>query len=97
MASDEKRISRHVLISGRVQGVGFRAWVKRTADGLGVSGWVRNCPGGDVEAEFSGPEQAVTQMIAACHDGPEWSSVRDVHVVNASENHAGGLTIVRDR
>ncbi len=97
MVSDEKRISRHVLISGRVQGVGFRAWVRQTADGLGVSGWVRNCPGGEVEAVFCGPEQAVTEMIAACHDGPEWSSVQDVRVVNSPESHVGGLTIVRDR
>ena len=97
MGSESNLISRRVIISGRVQGVGFRAWVKRTADGLGMSGWVRNCPGGKVEAVFCGPEPAVTAMIAACHDGPQWSSVSDVRVVNTQERHSGGLTIVRDR
>jgi len=97
MGKDNSRISRHVTISGRVQGVGFRAWVKRTADAFGVSGWVRNCAGGEVEAVFCGPEPAVTRMIAACRDGPEWSSVREVCVVNVQERHSGGLTIVLDR
>lgn len=97
MGKDNSRISRHVTISGRVQGVGFRAWVKRTADDLGVSGWVRNLRDGSVEAVFSGPEAAVSAMIAACRDGPAWSSVRDVSVVNAQDSYTGGLTIVRDR
>lgn len=97
MENRKNHISRHVLISGRVQGVGFRAWVRQTADGLGVSGWVRNCPGGEVEAVFCGPERAVAAMIAACHEGPTWSNVVDVRVVNAQESHSGGLTIVRDR
>jgi acylphosphatase len=97
MESDETRITRHVLISGRVQGVGFRAWVRRTADSFGVSGWVRNLRSGEVEAVFSGPETAVSAMIAACRQGPEWSSVQDVSVENAAEIHAGPLTIVADR
>lgn len=97
MVDDQKRISRHVLIAGRVQGVGFRAWVKRTADSLGVSGWVRNLRSGEVEAVFSGPEATVSAMITACRDGPEWSTVRDVSVENVPEIHAGPLTIVIDR
>ena len=45
----------HVLIMGRVQGVGYRAWVAREANAAGLSGWVRNLSSGDVEAVFSGP------------------------------------------
>ena len=48
-----------VRISGRVQGVGFRAWTEQRANALGLSGWVRNCANGEVEAVFSGPAEAV--------------------------------------
>ena len=59
-----------VCISGRVQGVWFRAWTKNRAVELGLSGWVRNRRDGTVEAIFSGPAPQVDEMIAACHAGP---------------------------
>ncbi len=86
----------HVLIGGRVQGVGFRAWVHRTAGRLGVSGWVRNCRNGDVEAVFSGRRASVDAMIEACREGPEWAHVADVRVLGKAEPLAGPLTILRD-
>ncbi len=67
-----------VVIKGRVQGVGFRYWTQDKARDLGLDGWVRNRPDGDVEALFAGPETAVREMLAACWRGPTFSRVTDV-------------------
>ena len=61
---------RHVTVSGRVQGVGYRAWVAQQATSRGLDGWVRNRRDGSVEAVFSGPEDVVADMIASCRRGP---------------------------
>jgi acylphosphatase len=61
---------RQVVIRGRVQGVGYRAWVDHEARTSNLSGWVRNRRDGSVEALFAGPADVVTTMIAACHRGP---------------------------
>jgi acylphosphatase len=66
---------RQVLIRGRVQGVGFRAWTEYTALERGLQGWVRNRRDGAVEALFAGPPDAVAAMITACHQGPRGSRV----------------------
>jgi acylphosphatase len=68
-------VVRHVLIRGRVQGVGYRAWAEYTAIERGLEGWVRNRRDGAVEAVFAGPADAVEAMIAACREGPESSRV----------------------
>jgi acylphosphatase len=73
---------RHVIVRGRVQGVGYRAWVEHTATGCDLAGWVRNRRDGSVEAVFSGPLTAVTEMIALCRRGPGASRV------DAIENEA---------
>src|SRR4051794_27724663 len=70
----------HVRITGRVQGVGYRAFVERTAVRLGVSGFVRNRRDGSVEAVLSGKDQDVEAMLAACRDGPRMAVVREVAV-----------------
>jgi acylphosphatase len=67
-----------VLIRGRVQGVGYRAWVQITALELGVEGWVRNCRDGSVEAVFAGAEETVLTMVEACRDGPRGAQVTAV-------------------
>jgi acylphosphatase len=66
---------RQVMIRGRVQGVGYRAWVAYTAGGLGLAGWVRNRRDGSVEAVFAGPPDVVTDMVAQCHRGPSMARV----------------------
>jgi acylphosphatase len=66
---------RHVTISGRVQGVGYRAWVEHRAVAHDLQGWVRNRRDGSVEALFAGPEAVVTTMIAACRRGPSSARV----------------------
>lgn len=68
----------HVIIEGRVQGVGFRAWVDREAKARGLAGWVRNRRDGTVEAVFSGEDEAVRSMVEACATGPKLAAVRHV-------------------
>jgi acylphosphatase len=63
-------VHRHVVIRGRVQGVGYRAWTEVSALERGLQGWVRNRRDGSVEAVFSGPEHDVAAMIAECRRGP---------------------------
>ena len=71
-----KRI--HVFISGKVQGVFFRAETKRAAKGFNLSGWVRNVPDGRVEAVFEGEDTNVEKMLAWCHIGPPAAIVQEV-------------------
>ncbi len=70
----------HVIISGRVQGVFFRAETQRAAHRLGVSGWVRNRPDGSVEALFEGPSRMVQQAVDWCWQGPPMAKVSDVKI-----------------
>ena len=60
----------HVLIRGRVQGIGYRAWTEYEACERGIAGWVRNRRDGSVEALFAGTESDVRAMIEACRRGP---------------------------
>ena len=71
-------VVRHVTIRGRVQGVGYRAWVDDEARKQNLEGWVRNLRDGGVEALFAGPSDVVTAMIAACRRGPSSARVDDV-------------------
>lgn len=71
----------HILVEGRVQGVGFRAFVEREAVTLGLTGWVRNRRTGAVEAILAGPPQRVTSMVEACRNGPPASKVDDLYVI----------------
>lgn len=63
-------VIRHVIVHGRVQGVGFRAFVEVEAHRRGLEGWVRNRRDGSVEAVFAGEADAVAGMIDACQRGP---------------------------
>ena len=69
---------RHVVIRGRVQGIGYRAWTEVTALEHGLEGWVRNCHDGSVEAVFSGAEKDVAAMIAQCRRGPPGARVEAI-------------------
>jgi len=67
-----------VLISGRVQGVFYRAWTKKKAEELGLAGWVRNLPDGRVEAVFQGRKEKVKEIINWCWQGSPASRVEKV-------------------
>jgi acylphosphatase len=71
-------VIRRVVISGRVQGVGYRAWTEHVAGRRGLAGWVRNRRDGSVEALFVGSSDEVAAMIAACREGPRGSVVDHV-------------------
>ncbi len=71
-------IVRHLIISGRVQGVGYRAWVAAQAEKRRLDGWVRNRTDGRVEAVVSGAEDVVRDFLFACHVGPRMASVKRV-------------------
>jgi acylphosphatase len=68
-------VVRHVTIRGRVQGVGYRAWVDHEARAKNLEGWVRNLRDGSVEAVFAGAEDVVAAMITACRRGPSVARV----------------------
>lgn len=85
-----------VIIWGRVQGVSYRAWTKEKAEGLGLSGWVRNRPDRSVEALFSGPPETVERMLGLCRKGPLLARVDDVAVTEGAEAPpADGFSIER--
>ncbi|OFZ75884.1 MAG: hypothetical protein A3K03_01315 [Bdellovibrionales bacterium RIFOXYD1_FULL_44_7] len=74
-------IQRRVFVSGRVQGVGFRAFtLKRAAKFTGLRGFVRNLPDGRVEALFAGANSAVSAMVEWCRKGPLLASVTDIEI-----------------
>lgn len=68
----------HVYVSGRVQGVFFRAETQRAANGLRLTGWVRNMSDGRVEALFEGEDQDVDKMLEWCRVGPPAARVKEV-------------------
>ena len=77
-------MTKHLRISGRVQGVGFRYYMEREARVLGVTGWVRNRRDGSVEATIQGAPEAVEAMIAWARHGPPAALVTDLTVSEAS-------------
>ena len=83
-------VIRHVVFSGRVQGVGFRAHVKDVAARTGVGGWVRNCRNGTVEAIFAGDAKAIEDTIAACRKG---SYAARVDGIESRDGHEDELAL----
>lgn len=69
-----------ILISGSVQGVGFRYFVKGMAKNLGLTGWVRNTEEGNVEAIFQGIKENIEKMVTLCREGPPMAEVKNVEV-----------------
>jgi acylphosphatase len=76
--------TRHVMIRGHVQGVGYRAWTERQAIARGLQGWVRNRRDGSVEAAFCGSDETVGAMLEACRRGPAMAQVDAIEDVDSA-------------
>jgi acylphosphatase len=85
----------HVLISGRVQGVWYRASTKQKADALGIIGWVRNTAEGNVEAVFEGEQAVIDEMITWCWQGPPQARVSDIKILRSrSDERFTGFVVL---
>ncbi|HTD06621.1 acylphosphatase [Undibacterium sp.] len=78
-------MAKRLMIEGRVQGVGYRASFAYKADALGLSGWVRNCRDGSVEACVHGEAAAIEAIILWARRGPPAAQVRNVTIEDAGE------------
>jgi acylphosphatase len=87
---------RHIVVRGRVQGVGYRAFVEAAARRRGLVGWVRNRRDGSVEAVFAGNPEAVRTMIDACRRGPPGARVAGIAEREGREDelHDGARFVV---
>ena len=88
-------IARRALLSGRVQGVGFRFFAERAARSFGVKGWVRNLPDGRVETVVEGEEDAVTRYLEKVGRGPFAGSVASVEIEERAPEGHGRFEITR--
>jgi len=79
-------VIRHIIVRGRVQGVGYRAFVEREALKRGVEGWVRNRRDGSVEAVFAGALEKVDAIIEACRRGPYSARVEQIDQRDGTED-----------
>ncbi|PVY96531.1 acylphosphatase [Actinomycetospora cinnamomea] len=74
--------SKHIVVSGRVQGVNFRSAAQDAATDLGIAGWVRNRDDGSVEMLVEGDDDAVERMVGWARQGPSAAEVTDVDVTD---------------
>lgn len=87
----DRELPVRIVVSGRVQGVGYRLWTVREAERRGVRGWVRNRRDGSVEALLIGAADAVEALIAACRTGPRLAEVWDIARDAASDDGTVGF------
>ena len=73
----------HVRVIGRVQGVGFRQFVRERARALGLSGWVKNQPDGSVELLVAGDDQAAARLLDIVRRGPPYADVATIEPIGA--------------
>jgi len=76
-----KKVRRHLTITGRVQQVGYRYFLKQQADLNLVKGWVKNCADGRVEAVLEGEIEGVERVVSKAEEGPQWARVNDLNVI----------------
>jgi acylphosphatase len=84
----------HLRVTGRVQGVYFRAWAAELAATLKLKGWVRNRRDGPVEALISGSADAVARMVRSCHQGPPDANVAEVEIIQEGGAAPSGFVIL---
>ncbi len=81
----KSEVEKHLIISGRVQGVGFRYFTKKNAESLGVNGWVKNLANGDVETVIQGEEDQVKEMINYLKSGPVSAKVEAIEELDGDK------------
>ncbi len=86
-----------LTITGRVQGVGYRVWLRDRADDADIAGWVHNNHHGAVEALLAGPADAVHSLVELCRKGPRGAQVSGIESVVSSEPVPTGFRILDDR
>ena len=86
----EHRAARHFVISGNVQGVGYRAFARQAARAVGATGWARNLANGDVEVHANGAPSQLDDLESRLRQGPRWAEVRGVDEAEVPvEDHSG--------
>ncbi len=87
-------VAAEVVVSGDVQGIGYRAFTQRAAKDLGLCGWVRNLYDGRVQVEVEGPREKVEELLARLRRGPSLAAVTDMSVAwKTPTGSAQGFTI----
>ena len=81
-------IKKHLVISGKVQGVGFRYWMQNLAINNNISGWVKNRSLGDVEALIIGQEKEVQKLIVQCKIGPSSATIQKIQINDYNQNYS---------
>jgi acylphosphatase len=89
-------IAKHLIISGNVQGVGYRAWVIRTARAMGLDGWVRNRSNGAVEVLVAGDTASVEELLRQCRRGPRGAMVTRIDEALADPPEEVGFSRLPD-
>jgi acylphosphatase len=89
------RTRAHVFVSGRVQGVSYRASTRDAAREAGVDGWVKNRDDGRVEAVFEGEESAVEEMVEWCQSGSSAAEVEDIEAEYGDPEDESGFEVRR--
>ena len=83
----------HLIVKGRVQGVNFRYYTARKANLLGIKGFVKNLPNGDVEVKAQGSEEMLKELLIFCRKGPESAEVEDVIINWINEERFEGFSV----
>ena len=90
-----KFIKKHLVISGKVQGVGFRYWMQNLAVNNNISGWVKNKSSGDVEALIIGQKKEVQKLIKQCKIGPSLATIQNIQINDYDQDYLGeGFNII---
>ena len=82
-------MKKHIVITGKVQGVGFRYWLYKTAVQNNINGWVKNKISGEVEALLIGNDLEIDNLIKLCKKGPPSSKVAKIEVQNYKKEYSG--------
>lgn len=86
----------HLIISGDVQGVGFRQFIKHNASNLYIKGWVKNMSNGDVEVILQGSKEKLDKMVEFCRKGPFLADVKSVKVEEVEDRKFADFQIIKD-